>query len=202
MQRPCLPQSSSSSPVRIPAASCILLLTTLVVIGCAPWVTYPPIEGAAQVGHPRLEPVPSIITESIKFSNDRFAKMEGEIVFNLPAGAPAALFEDVARRLGNARPMTADDDHAIHITEVRVRAREAEADAVYPRPDGHHEMVTLKLHQRFLHYYKVQHSRLWRIHVEPPGAQYPAVAAESEDSWEPPVERDAESDYDHDDDGE
>jgi len=165
---------------RIRAAGMTLFIV-LLLGGCAPWVTYPPIEGAAQIGHPRLEPVPSIITESIRFANDRFAKMEGEIVFNLPPGSPAPLYQDVARRLGNARPMKADDERAIHVTEVRVRARDAEADVVYPRPVGHHEIGTLKLRQTVLHHFKVEQSRLWRIHVDPPAPNFPESIEHDDD---------------------
>lgn len=187
-------QTSLKRPMRIPVGVGLVLLVVCLLDGCAPWVTYPPIEGAAQVGHARLEPVPSIITESIKFSNERFAKMEGEIVFNLPEGSPPKLYQDVARRLGSARPMSAGDDRAIHVIEVRVRARNAEADVVYARADGHHEMVTLKLHQRLMHHYDVQHSRLWRIHVDPPPAHYPAVAPEPENDAGPASAADGDDD--------
>jgi hypothetical protein len=172
MQTLCSRQTSPTHPSRIHIASSILLLMVLAITGCAPWVTYPPIEGAAHLGHSEIEPVPSIITESIRFANERFTKMEDEIVFNLPAGATAALYHDVANRLRNARPMTEDDDFAIHIAEVRVRATNAEVDVVYPRADGLYEMVTLTLRQRLLNHYRVLHSRLWRIHVEAPTANY------------------------------
>lgn len=172
MQRPCSLQTSPKRPMRIRSVNGMLMFMVLLIAGCAPWVTYPPIEGAARVGDARFEPVPAIITEAIRYSNERFARMEGEIVFNLPEGTPPAMFESIARRIGNARPMTPDDEMAIHVTEVRVRALDAEVDMVYPRPDGHHEMITLTMRQRLLHHYTVRHTRLWRIQVTPPPAQY------------------------------
>ncbi len=163
-----------------------LIAVALVLTGCASWTTYPPIPGAAQLGRPDYEPGPAVMAEAIRYVNDRhmkeagigdIARREREIIFNLPEGIPAEVYDKVAKHLGedvSARPMTEDDRRAIHVTGVRIRAFDSEVDVVYPRPDGMHEMIMLSMRQNLLNRHRVIGSRLWRIHVTAPPAHYVA----------------------------
>lgn len=154
----------------------LLLVMTTGPVGCTTWATYPPIEGAAQIGHPKLEPTPTILADAIRYVHDRHG--EGELVFNLPEGAPNDLYDILSRRLRDSRPMQSDDELAIHIQQIRIRANTAEVDVIYPRPGGHHELVTLYMRQRFMTEYRVTGTRLWRVRVDVPRANYTPPAAQ------------------------
>lgn len=154
------------------AALALLVLGALILPGCSGWATYPPIEGATQIGHPKLEPVPSIMAEAIRYAHDRYLH-DGEIVFNLPEGCGSEVYESVKLRLNSpARPLLEAGQPAVHVNAVRIRAMDAQVDVVYPRSDGHYELVTLFMRQKFLHKYEVRDTRLWRIHVSPPQPRY------------------------------
>ena len=149
--------------------SCVVFLLS----GCSAWVTYPPIEGAAQIGHHRLEPVPSVMADAIRYIHETHEPTGETIVFNLPEGAPPRLFEDIQRRLRNAEILREEGQPAIHVKEIRVRATNAQADVLYPRGDGHYHFVTLYMKQRLLQHYRVENTRLWRIAAgDPPPPHY------------------------------
>jgi hypothetical protein len=172
--------------VRVAVAMAIVLCTA----GCAPWATHPPIQGAAQIGQPHHEPIPSIMAEAIRDTYERrirparppapdtadAADTEAppEIVFNLPPHTHRRAWEQVAAKLGpNARPMTSPDEPAVHIATVRVRTTQAEVDVIYPRPDGHYQLATLTMRQKAIGRHAVTATRLWRIRAEPPPMNHP-----------------------------
>lgn len=158
-------------------ASFVMILGLLapLVGGCAPWVTYPQIEGAGHFGRASFEPVPSIMTEAIRYTNERAAKLD-PLVFNLPEGSSVEDYDRLLQRLsapGGVRPMREDGERAIHITQIRVRAADAEVDVVYPRAGGLYETATLSLRQRMFSRFEVQRMRVWRVTVLPPLPTYP-----------------------------
>lgn len=166
-------------PLRLALLLAIGLSVAAISTGCTAWATYPPIPGAAQIGRPEFEPVPTIMAEAILFAHDRHGEAIGiqdEIVFNLPEGTSPNTYDRVIYRLRKtelpARWMTEADDTAIHIESVRIRANAAQVDIIYPRQDGHHELVMLSMRQKFFNQYEVEGSRLWRIQVAVPGAHY------------------------------
>ncbi len=157
------------------------LLVTASLTGCTTWATYPPIEGAAQIGHPKLEPTPTILADALRYTHERHG--EGELVFNLPEGAPVDLYAILQRRLRDARPMREGDESAIHVQQIRIRANTAEVDLIYPQEGGYHALATLHMRQRFLASYRVTSTRLWRIRVDVPSPNY-VPPAEPESGYE------------------
>ena len=154
-----------------------LFLAGLSLTGCAAWSTYPAIPGAMQVGHPEVEPLPTIMAEAIRYCNGRFLKAE-EPAFNLPEGVTVHTYEAVRRRLDAGRPMTEAGELAVHVRQVRVRGTSAQVDVVYPRGDGMHQFMTLHMKQRWVNRFEVEQTRLWRIHVQVPEPQYPLFEQE------------------------
>jgi hypothetical protein len=132
---------------------------------CTPWATYPPIEGARNIGSPAAEPVPRLMAESILYTNERFLSADESemIVYNLPEGATTKLYADAGRWMTNARPMVTGDANAIHVTEVRLRAMDAQVDVIYPRGATHNEFVTLYFKKDIVNGWRVTDSRLWRV---------------------------------------
>ncbi|HRQ76766.1 MAG TPA: hypothetical protein PK098_12700 [Phycisphaerales bacterium] len=162
-------------PARFALLVMILGLLTPLVGGCAPWVTYPQIEGAGHFGSASFEPVPSIITEAIRYTNERSAKLD-PLVFNLPQGSRVEDYDRILLRLGapsGVHPMREAGERAIHVTQIRVRAADAEVDVVYPRTGGLYETATLSMRQRLFGRFEVQRMRVWRVTVHPPLPTYP-----------------------------
>lgn len=150
----------------------LLIAAALSMPGCAAWSTYPAIPGALQVGHPEVEPLPTIMAEAVRYSNERYLEME-EPVFNLPKGVTVATYESVKRRLRGGVAMREPGERAVHVTQIRTRGPHAEVDIVYPRSDGHYQLVTLNMRQRVLNRFHVESTRLWRIRVDVPEPSYP-----------------------------
>lgn len=144
--------------------------------GCTPWATYPPVEGAVELTGPKVEPIPTLMAESIAYAHERYARAQGELVINLPPGASKSVYDDVLEDLpGGARPMSAGDTAAYSVEQVRLRGRNAEVDLVVPRSDGFNEFLTLYLDQGFPPAkWVVKRTRLWRIRVAAPTANYPS----------------------------
>ncbi len=79
----------------------VLLAMGLVVwAGCAPSATYPPIQGMVELSGPMIEPIPTLMTESIRYAQSRYGDGPEEFAINLPPQTPRALYETVIRRLG------------------------------------------------------------------------------------------------------
>lgn len=166
----------------------LLLVASLHFGGCAAWTTYPPIPGALRVGHPELEPLPTIMAEAIRYSNERYLELE-EPVFNLPEGVSERAYDSVTRRLRAGRPMHDPNEPAMHVREIRVRGTDAQADVIFPREDGLYQLVTLYMKQRPVNRYEVQDTRLWRIYVQPPQPNYPAPELQEAGNSEPEPEQ-------------
>jgi hypothetical protein len=75
--------------------------------------------------------------------------------------------------------MTKANEPAIHITQVRTRAFDAEVDLVYPRADGLNQLVTLRLNRELFDDWRVQSARPWQIRdIAIPDPSYQAPTAE------------------------
>jgi hypothetical protein len=148
-----------------------LLLALTALAGCTAWATYPSIEGATSIDDPQFAPIPELMADAIAYGAERYPMDRGEndpLVFNLPPDTPPRVYEKVAGRLGNARPMTDEDAFAYHVKTVRVRTVEGQVDLICPRPDGHHELMEISFKQRLGKGYDVASARLWRVHVDVP----------------------------------
>ncbi len=147
----------------------------VLLAGCAPWATYPPVEHTEGLARPAYEPVPTLMAKAITFAHDRYMAAD-EVVINLPEGVTPNVYNIVLRKIGRGRPMTDNDENAYTVQEIRTRGPEAQVDLVYPRSDGLHELVTLYFKNHLIDGWKIESTRLWRIRVERPQANYPMVA--------------------------
>jgi len=154
------------------ATTALLIAVTIVAVGCAPWATYPPVEHTSKLVNPQFEPIPKLMAESLRYVHEEYGTVE-QPVFNLPEGTPASVYRVVQARVDQARPMTAEDERAYHVTTVRTRGPEAETDVIIPRADGLHELVTVRFKQRFGKGYQVDGARTWRVRVTAPPPQFP-----------------------------
>ena len=152
------------------AACTILGWSVLVIAGCTPWATYPPMEGSVGLSDPDLSPIPELMADAIRHIHARDGQ-EGEIVFNLPYGTPRSVYQAVIKRLGDGRAMTDPAEVAYHVTEIRVRTFESEVDVIHVRPDdGTPEQMTVSFRQNLLTGFRVERVKAWRypVHVPPP----------------------------------
>lgn len=150
----------------------ILAFLTACFAGCQQWSTYPPVELTARLNRPAAEPVPTVIAQAIGYARAQYLNGE-EFPINLPKGVPAEVYDKVFEKLGGGRPMERPDEKAIHITEVRTRALNAQVDMIYSRPDGVPQFVTLSLEHGVFEKWRVTSARPWAIrNVEVPEPNY------------------------------
>ncbi len=163
-------------------------LSVVVVTACAPIATYPPLDGAVELSNPALEPIPTLMAESIRYAQSRYGDGAGGFAINLPPNTPTAVYETVIARLGRCHPQFDRDEPAYHVTSVRARGLKAEVDLFYPRTDGYYEFVTISFRRDVLRGYEVANTRLWRTDDHPPGPNYQpsaeATVAAPEDAGE------------------
>jgi hypothetical protein len=171
-----VPKESTMNHQRYRSSASGLLAAAFLLIGlasgCQQWSTYPPVELTARLQRPAAEPVPTVIAESIRYAREKF--LDGrDLPINLPQGVSAAVYDKVFAHLGGGRPMQAAGESAIHITEVRTRAMNAQVDMIYPRADGIHQFVTLTLEHGMFEKWRVVRSKPWVMRdVVPPGPNY------------------------------
>ena len=142
---------------------CVLCL--LVVVGCTPVATYPPVENKAALSfssNSANEPVPTIMANVISYAHSHFSGV-GDIVFSLPEGVDKETYLIVAEKLGGATPMTSPNEIAYHITELRVRGFHADADIVFPSTDGGYGVATVHLSSSLVNSWTVTRDRVWLI---------------------------------------
>ena len=166
----------------------LLGLSLVVVSACAPFATYPPVDGAVQLSSPTIEPIPTLMAESIRYAQSRYGDGAGGFAINLPPNTPTAVYETVIGRLGRCHPQFDRDEPAYHVTSVRARGLTAEVDLFYPRADGFYDFVTISFRRDVLSGYEVLSTRLWRTNDQPPEPNYrppaEATVAAPEDAGE------------------
>jgi len=163
------------------SAACAALLA---VGGCAPFATYPPVEGSVGIDNPTFAPVPTIIADAVEYVHTRYGEGRETYAVNLPEGAPPRAYEFVLNRLENAEPATSREQWTYHIQQIRSRGLNAEADVIFPREDGPPGLITLHM-RKSMSGYRVESTKLWRIPAEAPPPNYvpedTAVASEPTD---------------------
>jgi len=169
----------------------LLLLTVMscALTACAPWSTYPPVEGSKEVVNGNFEPIPELMAEAITYAHFR-QRPEGEIAINLPARARPSVYDRVIGQLDlPARPMTTPGEPAYTIEQVRVRGNLAEVDIIYPTRAGGLESATYMLRHELVGGFYVDEARVWRVPVQQPEAHYlayrPAIRTGEDDADEP-----------------
>ncbi len=149
--------------------------------GCTPWATYPPIEGSAGIHDPSMSPIPDAIAQALRFAQFEDGR-DGEIVFNLPAGTPPVVYQQVINRLaGGGRPMRDEGERAYHVTQVRVRTVEAEVDIIRRDAGGVPREMTVTVDRNLLSGFFVKDVRYWRYNVEEPPPHFMSATAETPD---------------------
>lgn len=138
---------------------------------CAPFATYPPIDGAVGIDNPVYEPVPTIMADSFRYVHDRYNAGHDAFAVNLPPGTSFKVYDMVLAKLGSGAPMTASTQWGYHLVELRSRGLSAEADFVVPRPGAPHAMVTLHLEKQF-NDYSVKSAKVWNLPVSVPVPNY------------------------------
>jgi hypothetical protein len=150
---------------------------------CSPWQTYPNVESSLSIGSAKTEPVPSLMAESIRHSHDKWGNRtysQTEPVINLPEGTPAEVYVTVTEKLGGGQPMMSPGQPAYHVTQVRVRALDAEVDLMYPAGDGLMREATLYFEKDVWSKFRVTGVRPWRVPVrETPPPHYTPEPVES-----------------------
>lgn len=144
---------------------CNVILATLFLwaSGCASWSTYPPVETTAKFVRAESGPIANVAAASIQYAHAKYTPDE-TLAFNLPPGSPPALYEAVLAYLeGKAKPMEREGQPAIHVVEIRTRGFNAQADVIYVRADGLHQMVTLTLQKSIASPYRVVRAHGWAV---------------------------------------
>ena len=166
----------------------LLGMSLVMLTACAPFATYPPVDGAVQLSGSTIEPIPTLMAKSIRYAQSHYGDGAQEFAINLPPQTPAALYETVIRRLGAGHPQLDLDEPAYHVTSVRARGLTAEVDLFYPRADGFYDFVTISFRRDVLGEYEVLNTRLWRTGDQPPEPNYrpgaKATVAAPEDAGE------------------
>lgn len=164
-------------------ARCSLLLLLLatgavVIAGCTPWATYPPIEGSTGLHEPWLSPIPDVIAQAVRFAHFEDGG-EGEIVINLPEGTPPVVYERVIALLGSGRPMRDPGEVAYHVRQVRVRTVEAQVDLIHRDEHGVPQEMTVTVDRNLLSGFFVSDVRYWRYDVEEPPPYFTMAPVEA-----------------------
>ena len=153
----------------------------LLFAGCSPWATYPPVEvkPAQAMTSETFEPLPTVMALAIDYARAECVPGKNYPV-NLPAGSGWQSYEKVFEKTqGDDTPMKTVGEPALHITQVRTRAFDAEVDLVYPRGDGLNQLVTISLNREVFKDWRVMSARLWQIRsIEIPDPTYTPPSAE------------------------
>ena len=112
----------------------VLALAVVVLEGCSPWATYPPVEtrAAQALASPTFEPVPTLMAMAIEYTLAEYLPGK-DLPINLPQGADRRVYDAVFARLKGEplqRPMMQIGEPAIHVKEVRTRAFDVQVDVV------------------------------------------------------------------------
>jgi len=181
--------------------TCFLVALTLLATlsGCHTLSTYPPVSGVDELVRPSSAPIPSLMAEAIAFSHQRYGP-DKPLRINLPKGTPAAVYEQVIRKIGEGEPLREAGKPAYHVTEVRIRGFDAEVDIFHPRTEYEHELVTIRFRRGLFEPFHVKSTRQWRIRVDVPEPHYvppidemPATQSEAEPAPAPNPDADAPS---------
>ncbi len=157
------------------------LLCSILLSACAVVVTYPP-ESQVELGGPRTEPIPTLMTEAIRVAHANYGEGETDFAINLPPGTPMEVYNDIIARLGTAHRMRDVNEPAYHVTRVQVRGLEAKIDLFYPLTGGEYQLATLSF-RRKIGRFKHEGTRIWRTGEQPPLASYtPPLSAEPDET--------------------
>ncbi len=152
-----------------PSALAIALIC--LATACAPYATYPPIDGAVGLDNPVYEPVPTLMADALRYAHDRYGTGHADFAINLPPGTPAKVYDMVIKKLAAGHPMTDSSEWGYHLIELRSRGFSAEADMVIPRSGAPHALITLHLEKEFNNY-TISTAKVWNLPTTVPRPHY------------------------------
>ena len=189
-----MPSRSSTNSISgaVRAVSVVAFLGLSVLVGgCTPYSTYPPVSNA-EVILPWMYPMPQVMASSLRTTYDKTVPVletetgRPELVFVLPEGISDGVWESVAvdSEIDGARPMNEADVEAgtpvWAVEQVRVRNDRAEVDVIFPTPDGY-ERATVILESKPFQPYRVRFFQRWRVPVDPPELHVPTDETENQE---------------------
>lgn len=176
-----MPSRSSTNSISgaVRAVSVVAFLGLSVLVGgCTPYSTYPPVSNA-EVILPWMYPMPQVMASSLRTTYDKTAPAleaesgRPELVFVLPEGISQGVWRSVAVDSGvdGARAMNESDVEAgtpvWAVEQVRVRNDRAEVDVIFPTTNGY-ERATVILESKPFQPYRVSFFQRWRVPVDAP----------------------------------
>lgn len=180
-----------------------LILIAIVVGGCTPYATYPPV-ASGEVAVPWMHPLPDVMGKALgdtyRRTSDSFvsAGTPIEFVYGLPEGITVGVWTRVGVDTGidDARMATADDltsGTPIWVVEqVRIRNQRAEVDVIYPTPGGAYSRATVILETKPFGAYEIAFFQRWQTRVDDPVFSLP-IDLPTDDGDEPGAEAEAEA---------
>lgn len=122
-------------------APVLLLATVFASFACTPMATYPS-EAKAKLAMPWMYPIPQVMAKSLASTyNKTMETIDGtqpQLVYNLPAGIPEGVWQQVAIDTGveGARAATTEDmlngTPVWTVERIAIRGQRAQVDVVYP----------------------------------------------------------------------
>ena len=159
------------------------LLMVVIVGGCTPYSTYPPV-AQAEVQVPWMYPMPQVMAKALQTTFDKTTPpLEAEsgrpmLVYALPEGISQRVWRQVGIDTGSegAREWNEADLDAgtpiWSVEQVRIRNKRAEVDVIFPVSEGY-ERATVILEALPLAPYQVKFFQRWRVAVDTPAFSRP-----------------------------
>ncbi|MAB84003.1 MAG: hypothetical protein CMJ24_11320 [Phycisphaerae bacterium] len=143
----------------------IVPVACMLLAGCAPYSSYPPVEETSGLSHPTFEPVPTIIVAAIEWgrSREQGETAEAPLSFVLPRDSSDKTYEKIEKRIEGSERASSDRD-GIAIRSVRIRGFDASVDVSVPRDRGEPILYTIDLKSKPFQKWEVVAHRRWRFH--------------------------------------
>ena len=153
-------------------AGSLAALVMLVLVGCAPFATFPP-DGTGPNVYPWMAPCPEVMATSLKQAHSRVAP-DSPLVYNLPANISRMAWEDVQDRLGpTARRMQDGDAVVWDLERFGIRNTRAFSDIAYWN-NGKAVLVTVALERQNVMPFRFSHLKRYYISMSSmPKSNYP-----------------------------
>ena len=200
------PESGRKSAVTLTSrtlagrAACGALLAAMLVVGlfsggCVGYAVYPPMEGMSGFKNPNSDPLPALMTESVRWVSTRYPPTAAQewtappsitpgeppkFVVNLPAGVSRAIYLSVAKKIGPealAMEPGLENLPTYHVSRIWVQGDEAKVDVIRPVPalpgtgasDASHQItqgITVRLRGGVQPWHVTSHN-VWTIGAMP-----------------------------------
>jgi hypothetical protein len=134
------------------AAAVLVMAMMASGLGCVGYAVYPPEEGMKGFKNPNSDPIPTLMTEAVKYVSSRYPSTSQEewhaapsiipgeapkFVVNLPSGVNQSVYRSVVKNISpTALPMEPGLEGlpTYHVARVYVQGDEAKVDVIRPVP--------------------------------------------------------------------